>query len=138
MVNIFTDGGARGNPGDSAGAFVVYDGNLLVHEEGKLLGRGTNNNAEYCAVLMALEWVLENKEIVGEKPIVFNIDSQLVVKQIKREYKIKDENLRQLAKRIFQLIGRLNNDVTFNLVPREKNKEADAVVNKTLDRGGGK
>src|SRR3989344_1516428 len=83
-LRIFTDGGARGNPGPSACAFVVLDDqNKLIFQQGFYLGYGTNNQAEYLGVVKALEWL-------GPRSAIFYLDSLLVVKQIKGEYKIKD------------------------------------------------
>lgn len=125
---IFTDGGSRGNPGMASCAFVVYDSqNKLIHQAGFLLGITTNNVAEYSAVLKSLDWV------ASESTVTFYLDSLLVVKQLRGEYKIKDPKLQELSKTILLKIKNLKLKIMFVHIPREKNIVADLLVNKTLD-----
>lgn len=132
MINltINTDGGARSNPGP-AGIGVVING----LEEKKILseyiGEATNNVAEYTAVVKALEWVKTN--VQDELKIEFLIDSQLVVEQLNERYKLKNEGLKPLFNEAKKLILELGGNISFNYIPREKNQEADALVNKALD-----
>jgi len=131
-VIIHCDGGARGNPGRAASAFVVERDGKRFASGAALLGVTTNNVAEYNAVILALEWLIENKNVLGKKAI-FNLDSELVVKQLNGFYKVKDENLRNLFLTVVYLIKQLSVEVVFKSVPREKNKLADFLVNEKLD-----
>lgn len=134
MTKLFIncDGGSRGNPGPSASAFVVkdLDGNL-IYRQGIFLGHATNNQAEYAALHAALVWVSNNYPDVE---IVFMLDSQLVVNQLKRNFKIKDPTLQVKAREIFELVSQKNLKVrNYVYVPRAVNYEADALVNETMD-----
>jgi len=133
ILNIFTDGGARGNPGPAALGVVIKDeGNQVIKKLNKSLGKKTNNQAEYLAVLEAFEWLLVNQDL-NFKKINFFIDSKLVVNQLKGLYKIKNGNLRDLVIKIKFLESKILKNVSYNFIPREKNKEADLLVNQTLD-----
>lgn len=133
-LTIFTDGGSRGNPGPSACAFIVYDGNNLIYEQGFYLGVATNNIAEYTAVLKSIEWLEQDagrRSQVAE--VTFYLDSLLVVKQIKGEYKIKDAKLKAIYDQIILRIKNLKLKISFVHIPREKNTIADLLVNQTLN-----
>jgi len=128
-VIINTDGGARGNPGPGACGAVVKDqtGNI-IRREGKFLGICTNNEAEYHGLILGLETALE----LGADSVEVNMDSELVVKQLRGEYRVKEPRLAELytrAKALEQKFG----EVRYFAVRREKNKEADAIVNQVLD-----
>lgn len=137
-INIYTDGGSRGNPGPSASSFVLYEENELKHNELKhkdqrFLGIATNNIAEYIALLMALRFVKEHYN--NEKYAVhFHIDSELVVKQITGIYKIKDAKLKEITLLIKKLLTEIASQITFEHVVREKNTLADSLVNEALDQ----
>ena len=130
-LTIFTDGGARGNPGPGGIGVVIYDGNKKKLDEiSEHIGHVTNNQAEYKAVIAALK---KAKELRAEE-LEFYLDSELVVKQLKREYKVKNPDLAPLFLQIYNLeIG--FKKLSFHHVPRERNKEADALANKAMDRG---
>lgn len=130
-IVINTDGGARGNPGPAASAFVAKDeaGNVL-EKSGKYLGETTNNVAEYQAVVMALVWL--KGEQVGE--VLFLLDSNLVVQQLMGNFKVKDPGLKQLFEKIKALEKEIGIPIVYSFVPREKNFEADKLVNETLDQ----
>jgi ribonuclease HI len=132
---IFTDGGARGNPGPAATGFLVKNssGKILV-QLGKLIGETTNNVAEYVAVIEALTWIKEHKEVLNSKLSTFNfyLDSQLVVNQLIGFYKIKQEKLRHLIIKVKSLEQEVDGRVFYNLISRDKNKIADSLVNQTL------
>lgn len=130
---IYTDGGSRGNPGLSAYGFIIYDKNLkIIQEEGKPIGMSTNNVAEYMGVISALRWLLKNNRI--ENPIIqFYLDSTLVTNQMEGRFKIKNENLRNLYFTAKQLEEQIKGSMGYEAVRREKNKEADKLVNKALD-----
>lgn len=126
---VHTDGGARGNPGPGAIGVVVKDEKgKNIKEIGKFIGRSTNNEAEYKAVIEGLKACkdLENDELE------FYIDSLLVVSQLNGEYKVKDSRMRSFfneAKKVEQNFKK----VTYTHVPREKNFPADNLVNEVLD-----
>lgn len=125
---IFTDGGSRGNPGISAFAFVVnFEGKEIFSSSG-FLDISTNNKAEYTALLNALKYVKEE----GYENVTIYSDSELMVKQIKGEYKVKDEDLRKFYLECRELILKIKNFEIIH-VRREKNKRADLLVNKVLD-----
>lgn len=131
-LKIFTDGGARGNPGPAASAFVVKDAsNKTVYQNAKVIGNTTNNVAEYTAVEMAMDWLIKNQK---ENLLVnFFLDSQLVVNQLKGIYKIKNKTLQELVLSIKRQEKKLMCGVIYQHIPRENNKEADLLVNKVLD-----
>lgn len=128
---IYCDGGSRGNPGAAASAFVVTDGNKVLYKESKYLGIETNNVAEYNAVLMAVNWIIDNK--YGDE-IIVNLDSQLVERQLNGKYKIKNEKLKLLADEIKTKIQKNNIKINFVWGYRENNEVADSLVNEELDR----
>ena len=128
-VIAYTDGGSRGNPGPSASGYVIMDQEKQVlREGGEYLGITTNNQAEYQAVKTALEECID----LGAKKVDFYIDSQLVVKQMNGEYKIKNRDLWPIHERIKELASEMD-EVTYTHVYREDNKLADAKVNEVLD-----
>lgn len=129
---IYCDGGARGNPGPAAGAFVVEKNGKVIYKEAKYLGRQTNNQAEYKATLLALQWL----SIQPPKPsakIIVTLDSELVVNQLRGVYKIKNEALRNLYATVKNIEKNIAAGISYRSVPRTKNKIADFLVNKTLD-----
>lgn len=137
MLNVFTDGGARGNPGPAAiGVYITDDHNDKVHSFGKTIGIATNNVAEYKAVIEALAWIIEHLKREKEKhdKIHFFLDSQLVVSQLTGLFKIKNAHLRALLFEIRQKEIEINLPIVFSYIPREKNKKADALVNMALDK----
>lgn len=131
-INVYCDGGARGNPGPGASAFVVYDKEgALLGKGGKNLGRTTNNIAEYNGVIEALAWILKNAR--AEEEIKFFLDSQLVVNQLSGKFRIKDKDLINLAAKIKTAEKSFSGRIKYFFVPRNKNKAADFLVNKVLD-----
>ena len=132
-LNIYTDGASRGNPGKAALAFIMIKNDELepFYSYSEYIGRATNNVAEYKAIISALE---EAKKLTSGKVHVFT-DSQLVVRQVKRQYKVKAIHLRPLLEKIDQLIISFKN-VEFTHLPRE-NKYivmSDALCNEELDK----
>ncbi|MCX6792424.1 MAG: ribonuclease HI family protein [Candidatus Falkowbacteria bacterium] len=126
---IYSDGGARGNPGPAAiGAVIKDEANNLVQEISKTIGETTNNQAEYQAILAGLEAV---KNLGGEEVDCF-LDSELVVKQLRHEYKVKNKDLAPLFVKVHNLSLQFKK-ISFTHVRREQNKEADCLVNKALD-----
>lgn len=137
LLEIFTDGGSRGNPGQAGIGVVALDGSHKVFTVSERIGITTNNVAEYTAVLRALE-TLVVKEIFTEK-IRFVLDSELILKQITGVYKVKQPHLQVLRKQIVDLIKKLRDKdqiklMSFVNVLRDKNKVADKLVNDALDR----
>ncbi len=132
MLSVFTDGGSRGNPGPAAIGVVVYSGKEILHEHGEVIGVTTNNVAEYKAVLYAIQFLSSSLPFPPEK-VSFFLDSKLVVEQLSGNYKIKNEDLLDIAKQIFTVIRSLPFPVSFTHVPRNQNAYADSLVNKALD-----
>jgi ribonuclease HI len=125
---IHTDGGSRGNPGPSAiGVVITAPSGKHVESFGKYLGITTNNQAEYSAVVAALKAAQKYQPQI----LHFFLDSELVVRQLKGEYRVKHGELRVLYDEIQKLISGLQ--VTFQHVMREDNQLADIEVNKALD-----
>jgi ribonuclease HI len=130
MYRIYSDGGARGNPGPSAYAIVVTKDGKTVHEHSEFLGERTNNYAEYRGLLAAITKAIE----LGADDVEFVMDSELVIKQMRGEYKVKSENIRDLhmdAKALASLIP----NVRFTHVKRENPMigRADALLNIEMD-----
>jgi ribonuclease HI len=127
LINV--DGGARGNPGPAAIAAVIQsaDGELL-EERGERIGRATNNVAEYRALLLGIE----RAAALGAGEIELVGDSELIVKQVKGEYKVKDATLRDLHARVARALRDFDR-WSIRHVRRELNAEADRLVNEALD-----
>ena len=131
---IFTDGGARGNPGPAAIGFIVKDnqGKILA-KIGKYIGRTTNNVAEYQAVIEALKWIKSSIQY-SIFSIQFFLDSKLVVNQLNGRFKIKDAKLKNLVIKVRCLEKEINGKIFYHFIPRQKNHHADFLVNQTLDK----
>lgn len=124
-----TDGGARGNPGPAGiGVVLTTPDGTVIAERAEALGVSTNNEAEYKALIAGLELALER----GVTSIEVRMDSQLVVSQVKGEWKIKVEHLRPLAVSARALLGRFE-EARLTHVPRERNREADKLANQAMD-----
>lgn len=129
-IIIYSDGGARGNPGHAGIGAVLYTPEKLekIASLKKYIGHGTNNQAEYLALLMGIE---KAKELQAEEVDCY-LDSELVVKQLKREYKVKNPELAKIFVKIWNLTLEFKK-ITFTHVPRAENKEADSLVNQAID-----
>lgn len=126
---IYTDGGARGNPGPAGIGIVIKDARgKTIDAFGRFIGETTNNQAEYRALLAALE---KAKDLGGTE-VECMLDSELLVKQMNREYKVRNPDLQPLFVRIWNLAQGFRR-ITFTHVPREQNREADAMVNQAID-----
>ncbi len=124
-----TDGGARGNPGPSGiGIVIRNEKKEKVFEMGSYIGKATNNRAEYTALIEGLRAALE-KNITQ---LDCRLDSELIVKQMRREYKVKNADLKVLWQTAEDLASKFK-EIEFNHVLREKNQDADLLVNKALD-----
>ncbi len=133
-VIIYTDGGARGNPGPAAiGAVINIEGANKTY--GEYIGKATNNEAEYQALIFALK---KTKSLLGklkakQAEVHCFLDSELVVKQLNHEYKIENENMQKLFITIWNLTLDFKS-VVFSHIPRHQNKKADSLVNEALDK----
>jgi ribonuclease HI len=128
---IFTDGGSRGNPGPAAIGYIIYDPNKdFIAEGAEYIGIATNNQAEYQAIVAGL---MKIKELDTAGSVTCYLDSELVVRQVNGIYKMKNQALKPWLQKIYDLKQSLGGHVTFHHVSREKNSEADALVNKALD-----
>jgi len=130
---IYSDGGARNNPGPGACGFLIYHKNNAepIFKGNKFLGDTTNNQAEYQGVIEALKKLYELDN--NPEDIEVFLDSKLIVEQMNGNYKVKDEKLKPLFWEIRDLIVALKVVIKFIHIPREKNKEADLLVNKAID-----
>lgn len=128
-VALFCDGGSRGNPGPSASGFVIYNSEgEEVDSGGEYLGVTTNNQAEYRSLKDGLTHALS----IGATKVSIHMDSQLVVRQILGEYKVRNRDLWPIYESIMKLLERFN-EYKIVHVPRELNKAADSMVNQILD-----
>ncbi len=127
---IYTDGGARGNPGPAGSGIVICDSQIkIIKEHSRFLGKATNNQAEYEAVILGLE---KAKELKAAEVDLYS-DSQLIVEQLNRRYKIKNPDLGTLFIKVWNLSQSFKK-VCFHYVSREKNKRADRLVNEIIDK----
>jgi ribonuclease HI len=130
IVNV--DGGARGNPGPAAVGAVVQDGDgEVIEERGERIGAATNNVAEYRALLLGIERAAE----LGASELELIGDSELIVRQVKGEYKVKDPTLRELHTEVKRAL-RPFESWSIRHVRRAQNAEADRLVNAALDGDG--
>lgn len=132
MITAYLDGGARGNPGPAGwGAHIVdEDGTVLAALHGAL-GRATNNVAEYHGLIAALQWAVDH----DVPALRVKGDSLLLVQQMRGNYRVKNEGLQPLFKQARLLVMQIG-DVTFEHVPRERNKDADRLSNLGMDLNG--
>lgn len=130
-IIMYTDGGARGNPGPAAAGVVIQKDGETIATIGQFLGKSlTNNWAEYQALILGLEKLTE----LGytDETVEVRMDSELIVKQMKGEYRVKHADLKTLYRQVQELMDGLAT-VRFVHIPRAQNKEADALVNEALD-----
>jgi len=141
---VFTDGGARGNPGPAAIGVVIQDEKGdIVKQFAKKIESATNNVAEYMAVIEALKWIVCHPEhsegshwdssAKPQNDIIFFLDSKLVVNQLNGLFKIKNANLRELLFKVRELEADTKAEIHYQLIPREKNQLADRLLNEALD-----
>lgn len=132
-LRIFTDGGARGNPGPAGAGVVIRDADTgdVLKEISKYLGETTNNQAEYQAVIFGLKEALE----LDPESVMVVSDSELLVRQLTGEYRVKNEGLAKRFMEVRNLETRLGKPVRYRHVPRDQNREADALANAAMDRG---
>ncbi|MDO8621789.1 MAG: ribonuclease HI family protein [bacterium] len=131
-VRIFTDGGARGNPGPAGiGVAIQDEDGKMIEEFGDYIGETTNNQAEYRAMIAALE----RAKVLGATEVSAFADSELLVKQLHRVYRVKNPGLAPLFVKIWNLAQSFTS-CTFQHVRRERNKDADRMVNAAIDVRG--
>ena len=128
-IQTYSDGGARGNPGPAATGSVLKQGDEVLWELGEYIGETTNNQAEYRALIKALE----QAKAMGAKKLHCFLDSELLVKQLKREYRVKEPTLQVLYLKAYNLAQQFST-VSFTHIRREYNKHADRLVNEALDK----
>jgi ribonuclease HI len=127
-LTIYTDGASRGNPGDAGAGIVIKRADADVEHIHRYLGRTTNNVAEYTAALIALERAIA----LGARSVRLFADSELMVRQLNGQYKVKNEGLIPLYRQAVEMIARIGR-VEVQYIPRERNKEADALANRAID-----
>ena len=128
---IYTDGGARGNPGPAGIGAVIYNEKKAVRAEiSEYLGAATNNQAEYRALIAAFQKAIK----LGGTELDCYLDSELVVKQLRHEYKVKNQDLAPLFLTIYNLSLSFKK-ITYTHIPREQNQAADNLANQAMDRG---
>ena len=129
LYRLQADGAARGNPGPAAYGFVLTDSaGVEVAEEGKALGHATNNVAEYRGLIAGLE----RARLLGVRRLAVRLDSELVVRQLRGEYRVKNPGLKPLYARASALCREFD-EIDIQHIRREENKRADAVANAALD-----
>ncbi len=137
-IYLNTDGGSRGNPGPAgAGAFIYNEKGEMVRKAHLFLGVMTNNEAEYQAVILGLETLKKvfGKEKIKDLDVTIRLDSELVCRQLKNEYQIKEEKLIPLFIKVHNLQVSEFKHLNFEAIPREKNFEADKLANEAMDLG---
>ncbi len=127
---IYADGGARGNPGPAGiGVVIMNEQKEIVAQVSKYIGEATNNQAEYQALILAMQKAKE----LGAKELEIFLDSELLVKQINRQYRVKDKDLALLFVKVYNAVLGFNK-VFFKHIRRELNLEADKLVNEAIDK----
>jgi ribonuclease HI len=124
---IFSDGAAKGNPGPSGAGWLIRDPQGQIRENGRFLGAGTNNEAEYQALTAALEEALS----LGAKAVKVHLDSELLVRQINGQYRVKNDRLRKYYHQAQDLLSRFHEYAIIH-IPREQNREADRLANEAI------
>lgn len=131
-IDLYIDGGARGNPGPAGiGAVIFDDKNKKIREFSKYIGVATNNIAEYNALIYGLQEAL----IVRADTIRIFLDSELIAQQLKGEFRVKNAELKPLFEQALHLLSGFKKFEIIN-ISREKNKDADKLVNKAINLGG--
>jgi ribonuclease HI len=133
-LTIFTDGGARGNPGPAASAFVIQNSSgQTLFEQGNYIGFATNNVAEYQGIIYSLTWLTNYSQSHSLGFLTFKLDSLLVVNQLKGIYKVKEPTLNILCQSALSSLIKLKVPYLITHIPRTQNSRADYFVNQALD-----
>ncbi|MFA5967485.1 MAG: ribonuclease HI family protein [Patescibacteria group bacterium] len=134
---LYTDGGARGNPGPAAAGVVIYDAHLKeVDKFAHYLGVATNNQAEYQALILGLgriQKLVGDAHKIAETAVEVFMDSELIVKQLSGEYRVKNKDLKPLVAKVEELVAKFA-AVKFQHIFRDKNTLADKLLNIELDK----
>ena len=129
-IHAYTDGASRGNPGESGIGFVLKDEQgLVIESHYGYIGKATNNIAEYSAFAACLKWV----QTMDCSQLVVHSDSELMVRQLNGEYKVKDAGLKKHVHQIRNMLDASSFECIIKYVPREKNLEADMLANRGID-----
>lgn len=131
-IEVYIDGGSRGNPGPSGGGFAVFQNGKVIKKGSEYFGEKTNNQAEYMALRLALREVYDK---FGDENLEVNcfMDSQLVVEQMNGNYKVKSKNVQPLFQEVRRIADQFKN-FSISHVPREENYLADNLANQAMDR----
>lgn len=129
VIKVFTDGGSKGNPGPSSIGMVFYSDGKKVFHHHESIGVATNNDAEYTALIRALEILIRDFKKQNPEKIEFYSDSTLMVNQVRGLFKVKNGKIKEYILKIRVLEQDLGLPTTYTYVPREQNKEADLLVN---------
>ncbi|MBU0705626.1 ribonuclease HI family protein [Patescibacteria group bacterium] len=132
-IEVYVDGGSRGNPGPSGGGFAILQSGKVIDKGSEYFGEKTNNQAEYMALRIALKKVYD-KYGDGDTEVNCFMDSQLVVEQMNGNYKVKSENVKPLFQEVRRIADQFKN-FSISHVPREENYLADNLANRAMDRG---
>jgi ribonuclease HI len=133
-LRAWTDGASRGNPGDAGiGVIVKNEEGAVLMEERRYLGKTTNNQAEYIALITCIEKILIHPATLSCTALEVFADSELMVKQLKGEYKVRDEGLKIHYARACELLKNAPFKFSIAHVPRAQNKEADKLANEGID-----
>lgn len=134
-VHIYTDGGSRGNPGQAASAFIAVvergEKEKIIRKMAKRIGKATNNQAEYRAMIMALQWAVSR----NFRNLVLHSDSELMIKQIKGEYCVRSQNVKDLHRKVKDLLANVDWSAVHHRREHPKISICDSLVNKVLDEG---
>lgn len=131
-LTIYVDGGARGNPGPAGiGVVILDERKKKVKELSKYIGEATNNIAEYSALILGLEEALA----LAPEKIVVKMDSELVARQLSGDYRVKDEGIKPLFEKALGILKQFK-EFEIKHIDREKNKDADKLVNKAINLSG--
>jgi ribonuclease HI len=140
-IIVNTDGGARGNPGPAAiGVVIKTENGKNLQTISRKIGETTNNVAEYTAVIAGLTWISQNLSLIknesndtdAQLKILFYLDSNLVVNQLNGMFKVKQNNLKNLLISVRILESQISHPIFYSYIPREKNTDADYLVNKAF------
>lgn len=129
-IELYVDGGSRGNPGSSGGGFAIFQNGKLVDKGSEYFGHKTNNQAEYLALRAGLR---KAYELFKESPLHCFMDSMLAVEQMNGNFKVKSENIKPLFQEVRRIADQFK-DFSISHIPREKNSVADSLANQAMDR----
>lgn len=128
-VEIFVDGGSRGNPGSSGGGYVAFQKGKEVFRGSEYFGERTNNQAEYLALRAALRDAFDK---FGDADLLIHMDSQLMAEQVSGNFRVKSEGLKPIYEEVMRILGQFKS-FRVKHIPREQNKIADSLANRAMD-----